>query len=59
MTIYELIAEAKSKHINDPVKVASWIVNTQKDWKQGYKATKLLVEVCQMQTEVFGTEQYN
>lgn len=55
MTIYELVAEAKAKHINDPIKVASWICNTHKDWPSNHKQTKLLVEVVQMQIENFGT----
>lgn len=46
MTIYELIAVCKSKHIIDPVKIASWIIHNDRYWKsQGYEYTKTTVDV--------------
>jgi hypothetical protein len=45
MTIWQALATCKQKRINDPTKIASWMIHNNKYWKnKGYDYTKLTVE---------------
>jgi len=47
MNIWQIVDLCHEKHINDPVKIASWAIHNDKYWKsKGYDYTKATVVVA-------------